>query len=97
NPPANAGAAQWSSEGYYLITRPTGVEGCAILAHLRNDSGQTRTSLNISYDLKSEIPVVEEVRGHLVYYSVSGTPNSWKQVPGISNDGVTGPKSATLD
>jgi hypothetical protein len=96
-PPGIAGAAQWASQGQYLITRPTGTEGCAILASLRNDSGQTRTSLGISYDFKAEAQTVEEVLGHLVYYSLSGAPSSWQPIPGISNDRTTGLKSASLD
>jgi len=97
NPPGSAGTAQWASDGHYLITRPTGVEGSVILGRLRNDSGQTRTGLRISYALTAQFPVVEEVPGHLVYYSTSGAPNTWLQIPGISGDGTTGSKTFDLD
>ena len=96
-PPAAGGAAQWASAGRYLITRPTSVLGSLIMARLQNDSGATRTALDISYNLTVQNPVTEEVPGHLVYYSLSGSPSSWRQIPGISGSGTTGLKSATLD
>jgi len=96
-PPAAAGNGQWASAGRYLITRPTGTLGSLIMARLQNDSGATRTTLSISYNLTVELPVTEEARGHLVYYSLTGAPSSWRQIPGISGDGTTGRKSATLD
>lgn len=96
-PPAAAGPAQWASAGRYLITRPTGTLGGLIMARLQNDSGATRTALNISYNLIVELPVTEEIPGHLVYYSLTGAPSSWRQIPGISGSGTTGLKSATLD
>jgi hypothetical protein len=67
------------------------------MATLRNDSGATRTTLGISYDLKVEQAVTEEVPGHLVYYSVSGAPSTWRQIPGISGNGIIGLKSGVLD
>ena len=96
-PPAAAGVAQWASVGQNLITRPTGVSGCVIMARLQNDSGAPRTALNISYNLLAQNPVVEEVPGHLVYYSLTGAPSQWQPIPGISGDGSTGLKSATLN
>jgi len=96
-PPGAAGQAQWASAGGYLITRPTGTAGNVIMAHLRNKSGTDRTAIDISYNLTVENTVVEEVTGHLVYFSFSGTPNTWTQIPGISGDRVTGLKTASLD
>jgi Immunoglobulin I-set domain len=95
-PPAAGGSALWASDGHYLITRPTGVEGEVIMAHLRNDSGATKTGLMLDYDLTVEIPVVEEVLGHLVYYSFSGAPGSWQPVV-IPGDGAPGHKTAIVD
>jgi hypothetical protein len=96
-PPAAGSPARWASAGRYLITRPTGVLGNLIMARLQNDSGATLTALDISYNLTVELPVTEEIRGHLIYYSLTGAPASWLQIPGISGDGTTGLKSATLD
>jgi hypothetical protein len=96
-PPAAAGPALWASAGRYLITRPTGTLGSLIMARLQNDSGATRTALDISYNLTVELPVTEQIPGHLVYYSLTGAPSSWRQIPGISGSGTTGRKSATLD
>lgn len=83
-PPDPAGTAQWASAGRYLITRPTSVLGCLLMARLQNDSGATRTAVDISYNLTVESPVTEQVSGHLVYYSHTGAPSSWRQIPGIS-------------
>ncbi len=96
-PPGAGGQANWASAGGYLITRPTGTAGNVIMAHLRNKSGAVRPALDISYNLTVEAAVVEETLGHLVYFSFSGAPNSWVQIPGISGDGVTGLKTASID
>jgi hypothetical protein len=89
--------AQWASVGRNLITRPTGVAGCVIMARLENVSGSALRSLGIAYDLLVQNAVTEEVQGHLVYYSMTGEANSWRQIPGISASGTSGRKSATLD
>ena len=96
-PPGAGGQANWASAGGYLITRPTGTAGNVIMAHLRNKSGAARPALDISYNLTVEAAVVEETVGHLVYRSFSGAPGSWVQIPGISGDGVTGLKTASID
>ena len=67
------------------------------MARLENDSGVARTSVDISYDLLNQGPVVEEVPGHLVYYSLSGTPSQWQLIPGLSTNRVSGLKKATLN
>jgi hypothetical protein len=94
-PPVSAGTAQWASAGRYLITRPTATFGDLLLARLQNDSGATRTTVDISYNLTVESFLTEQIPGHLVYYSLTGAPSSWRQIPGIS--GATGLKSATLN
>jgi hypothetical protein len=96
-PPDAAGTARWASAGRYLITRPTGTFGDLLMARLQNDSGATRTAVDISYNLTVESPVTEQISGHLVYYSQTGAPSSWLQIPGISGNGTTGLKSATLN
>jgi hypothetical protein len=97
NPPAAGGMARWASAGGYLLTRPTGTRGDVILAHLRNDSGMDRTVLQVSYDYTNQIPVAEEILGHAVYYSLSGAPNSWTQIPELTNDRTTGAKLGNVN
>lgn len=94
-PSAFVGPARWASDGGYLITRPAGVEGQAILARIRNDSGVARSTIRVSYDLKVEVPITEEVPGHLVYYSLTGLPYSWSLVTAF-DDGTSGAKSFDL-
>jgi len=103
NPPAQqTGPGQWASTGLYIQTRPTGVAGTIILATLVNNSGSNRTTVIVDYDFTVVAPVAEEVKGHLVYYSMTGQPNSWVQIASISNqanDNTAGTyhKNAILD
>jgi len=103
NPPAALnGPAQWSSTGFYIQTRPTGIAGTMILATLVNNSGASRNAVTVDYDFTVVAPVAEEIKGHLVYYSMTGQPNSWVQISSISNqasDNTAGTyhKNATLD
>ena len=78
-PPAAAAAAVWSSAGGYLQTRPTQTAVTLLMATLINNTGTNATSVNISYDYTTNRAalVAEEVRGHRVFYSLSGATNSW--------------------
>ena len=63
--------------------------GCSsrtiIMATLINNSAASKAAISIDYDLTVVAPVTEEVRGHLVYYSMTGLANSWVQIASISN------------
>lgn len=77
-PTAAQATAGWN--GGLLFTRPTQVAGNVLIAKLQNASGLTQSSLVIKYDLGISAEVVEEITGHAVYYSLTGTPNSWTRV-----------------
>ena len=96
-PPAATGEARYAVDGRYIATRPAGTRGNVVLARLRNDTGTARFCLQLHYTLGVTFPTIEEVPGHMVYYSFSGVPNSWILIPGISGDGVAGAKTALLD
>src|SRR5262249_32119314 len=86
NPPTSSASGQWSSTGHYIQTRPVGVAGAVILATLRNDSGLSRSTVVIGYDLTVVAPLIEEVPGHAVYYSLTGTPGAWNRIETLSNN-----------
>jgi hypothetical protein len=86
NPPVAATAGTvWASDGHYLQTRPAGVAYAGLMATLMNTSGSAVSGLGINYTLTVVSPVVEEVKGHLVYYSLTGAADSWIQIPELSN------------
>ena len=95
------GIARWNYTLGVIETVPTGVGYVSLLAKLRNDSGSDKTTLNIAYELNElnadGTTVVEEVPGHLVYYSLSGAPGSWTPIPALSNGGIPGTLLATLN
>src|SRR5580765_2667080 len=83
-PAAVAGPARWNSTSLRIFTRPTQDNGEIIMATLTNASGIPSTQLTLDYDLTvaGSTSIVEEVYGHIVYYSLSGTAGSWVQFPG---------------
>ncbi len=86
NPPAAASGATWSSTGGYLQTRPTSTAVTLLMATLTNNTGTNATSIRIQYDYvtnRAGTPT-EEVRGHRVYYSLSGTAGSWSNLAALS-------------
>lgn len=99
NPPGASGHARYAVETKNLITRPTGVLGNVIMAHLRNDSGSPAQIVTLNYTLTNREPsAAEEVAGHLVYYSVSGAPQTWMAVFGdLFNNGASGRKSGFIE
>jgi len=101
-PTAQTGPAEWSSTGFYILTRPTAEAGKIIMATLVNNSGSSQNAVILDYDLTVVAPVTEEIKGHLVYYSLTGQPTTWVQIASISNqanDNTAGTyhKNATLD
>ncbi len=96
-PPAATGEARFAVDGRYIATRPAGTRGSVVLARLRNDTGSARFCIQLQYTLGVTAPTIEEVPGHMVYYSFSGASNSWIRIPALSGDGVAGGKTALLD
>jgi len=84
NPPGADGPARWSSAGLYVQTRPTGVRATLLMCTLVNDLGVDAASTTISYDLARAAAVTEEVDGQRGYYSFTGLPGSWVNIPAFS-------------
>lgn len=84
SPPPATSFAQWSSSGGYIQTRPTGAGALIIMAKLRNDTGSNITRVRIAYDFDLIQPMVEEVVGHQMYYSLTGLNGGWQAVRQVS-------------
>ena len=94
NPPGSFGTARYASDTKNLITRPAGVLGNIIMAHLRNDTGSPAGGMTLTYTLTNRNPFSsEEIAGHLVYSSFNGAPNTWSPVHGLATNGVSGSKT----
>jgi hypothetical protein len=83
--------AQWNSRGMYLQTRPAGNAATLLLLTLRNSWGSDLSSLVISYDfgalVASDSTINETVPGQRLYYSLTGSSNSWVNITQITNPG----------
>lgn len=86
NPPNSASTATHSSSGMYLQARPTSTAVTLLMATLQNNTGTNATSIRIVYDYTTNraASVTEEVRGLRVYYSLTGTANSWSNIAALS-------------
>jgi len=102
NPPTSQNTAVYASDAgaQYLQTCPTGNAYTRLMATLTNLTGSAINSLGIRYDLTVRSVVVEQLAGHIVYYSTSGTPGSWVQIPLLNDqttDDVAGTYHKTAD
>ncbi len=92
DPPAAAATAQWSSSGY-LITRPVGNAVTLLMASLTNASGLPLNSLRVKYDytqkLNNSTVANEVIKGHRVYYNLSGTAGQWVPLGTFGNSFTT--------
>lgn len=95
-PPASGLYGMFASSSLNLVTRATGNRFTLLMASLRNDSGAARDALTVSYDFGIAAPVTEQVPGHAVYFSLTGTPGSWQYVPDLSGTNGGPQKSAVL-
>ena len=95
NPPSAVGLAVWCTNGY-VQTRPTGVRITILMATLVNNTGVDATNVFIGYDFAKVAVTNEQVEGHRVYYSLTGTANSWVNIPALSSAAPGAPK-ATVD
>jgi outer membrane protein assembly factor BamB len=74
-PDANA---YWNSGLQRVVTQPTGGECTLLMATLLNQAEGTVDSLAVSYTMADTVPGVKEaIKGHLVYYSLTGASDSW--------------------
>lgn len=86
SPPFVNEMVQWSSAGY-IQTRPTIVAWQGLMATLRNDTETNLSSISLAYDVDVAVPIVEQVPGHRLYYSLTGESGSWQVVQQVSNAG----------
>ncbi len=102
-PPTNAaaGTARYftNATDRFLQTSPTSVRYNVLMATLQNNSGGSLAALNVAYDLGNLMTpgrtVAEEIPGHRVYYSQTGTAGSWTPAPSLSG-GTVGRVNGTL-
>jgi hypothetical protein len=93
NPPSPALRGVWSTNGFYLATRPGGASRyVALMGKFVNLSGTNATEIAISYLFTiAGNPVAEENGlGTHVYYSLSGASNSWINLPTLNNTATNG-------
>lgn len=95
SPPPFLATATWSSSGFYLQTRPTGNRVTLLMCTLNNGLGSAASSVTVSYSYTTNVPNGDEINGHQVYYSLSGSAGSWTPIPALSVP-ATGVLSATL-
>lgn len=73
-----SGPAYWRSGDLKLGTQPTGNAMTLLMAKLQNTAGTTVEALLISYQLgMPTLAPGEQLNGHRVYWSKSGTAGSW--------------------
>jgi len=93
-PPSTfSGGFRHNTGGLYLQSRPvTDVTNAAnvMLAILQNDSGSDRALVTISYDFAVQNPLVGELPGFNVYYSLTGEANSWTPIAGLTGSEAAG-------
>ncbi|HMJ64007.1 MAG TPA: hypothetical protein VK615_01560, partial [Candidatus Binatia bacterium] len=82
-----------------IQSRPTtdGTNAAQVLvAFLRNDSGAASTTLAISYTFNMFDAATGHLPGLYIYYSLSGQPNSWTPIGGLSGSETPGGVSANV-
>src|SRR6185436_17386870 len=68
-----------------------------MLTTLQNDSGSDLSEMQVAFDMTVIEPLVGELPGHRVYFSVSGAAGSWQLIPEISGIETNGHLSANLN
>lgn len=95
-PPAQNNYARWNSAGRYLQTRIGNNTFTALMATLQNDTGISLSFLTVSCDVGGGLFIPEEVPGYRVYFSLTGVPGTWENIPELTTT-VTGAFTATLN
>lgn len=72
-----AGNAYWRSGDQKLGTQPTGNKMTLLMATLQNDSGGTLNGLTVAYTLGLALTPGEAIKGHRLYWSMTGAVGSW--------------------
>jgi len=90
---ATHGRAYWNSAAKHLFTHPTANGATLLAATFVNNAGSDITAMVVSYTLGEGTYTANGegiiLDGHIVYYSLTGLPNSWVQLPGAP----TGPSA----
>jgi hypothetical protein len=93
NPPGANAVAMWTpgSANGYLITRPTATAVTLLMATLTNVSGGAMQAFNVQYEYVQKTTGVanEAVKGHRVYYSLTGAGGSWVPLGDFGNSFTT--------
>jgi lysophospholipase L1-like esterase len=90
DPPSASGTATWSSLGLYLQTRPTQNRYTVLMGKFVNNTGTNATQARLSYVMTFSGPTAPEEKGTRVYYSLTGTANSWINLPALNSTANTG-------
>ena len=95
-PPSQYNFARWNQPGQYVQIRNGNIAYTALMATLQNDSGHHHFSMFVSYDFGGGLFIIEQVPGWRAYFSLSGAPGSWQNIPAL-NTTVPGRYSAAID
>jgi len=95
-PPSANAIARWNGALFVLQTRPTGNAVTLLKATLRNDTGGNVSALAITYDFAVQSPITVELPGQYVYWSTTGSANSWTKIDIFSGHENSGTYTATL-
>jgi hypothetical protein len=90
DPPAVLTNAQWTSSGY-LCTRVTGNAVTLLMATLTNTTEGIINSFGVKYDYTQKTTGVanEVVKGHRVYYNLTGAAGKWMPLGDFGNSFTT--------
>jgi len=91
NPAAANGLAIWSSSGF-VQTRPTGNRYTALMAKFINNTGTNATQVSLSYafTIAGTAFAEDAGKGTRVYFSQTGTANSWTNLATLNNVASSG-------
>src|SRR4051794_29870851 len=95
-PPSANAIARWNGALFVIQSRPTGNATTYLKATLRNDTGGNVSALNITYDFAVQSPAALETPGFYVYWSTSGSPNTWTKIDIFSGHENSGTYTATV-
>ena len=95
-PPSQNNFARWNATNQNVQIRTGNISFTVLMATLQNDTGVNLSSLFVSYEFGGGVFITEQIPGWRTYFSLSGTPGSWQNIPAL-NTTVTGSYSAVID
>ena len=98
NPPTANALCRRNDTLSLLQTVPTGTAYNLLMAALQNDTGSSQNTVTINYTLGDVTTgtTTEEIPGHLVFWSLTGAPGSWTEIP-VPSGGTAGSKSLVVN